>query len=155
MKFYESLPRFQEVCDKLQNELIKDGIAGGSGKYGWKFLKLSTLINKINTVLPNFGFYPLQTITSAGGENFIETKVYNKEGSLINESCMMLSQELKNSKKNDKGAEIYPPLHEYGKQITYLRRYCWMTILNIFPEEEIVNEEVQNRAQKYSREAGF
>ena len=146
----QQLMQFQEVCMKLQNELVKDGSAKGGGSYGWKFVKLSTLIEKFNEVLGGFGFYLFQGIKIVEGRSCLYAKIVDENNKIVNEACLGLDNTLKNSKKNQKGSETFNPLFEYGKQITYLRRYLLMCLFNIYPQEETEdNTELVNRATKY------
>lgn len=116
----EQIEQLAVALSGLQGEL-EDAHKGKQG-YGYTYADLPSVLAQLRPLLHKHGLSIMQPVSGHNGEVTITTIVMHVSGQYI-ESAISVSVDMTNKKMNS--------LQAAGSSITYLRRYCLMSIIGL------------------------
>lgn len=116
----EQIEHLAVALSSLQGEL-EDAHKGKQG-YGYSYADLPSVLSQLRPLLHKHGLSIMQPVSGHSGEITITTIVMHVSGQYI-ESAVSVAVDMSNKKMNS--------LQSSGSAITYLRRYCLMSIIGL------------------------
>lgn len=117
---------YKKLLD-LQSKLLKLGYneTAGSGTFSYQYLSFQKIKSMIQPYFVDYGWVLSQPTIVRDGKNILITRIYdtNKEKVFLEDEFILCSKDPNNPQ-------------EWGKSITYFRRYTFLTLLGLVADKD-------------------
>ena len=135
MKQSDSITKLAAALVAAQAEMPEIPMDGKNPHFGSKFSTLGAVISKTRPVFAEHGLVVLQLPFGEAGNIGLTTRIIHESGEWVEETATM---------QIGTGAN---PGQDFGKLITYLRRYSLGAAAGVYSDEDTDNENAQKKVQ--------